>query len=108
VGIFLGRPPFWSGASGLQASLVGEGLDGVLLQNTWCSGTNCGGINPYTLMALHEPCRTRWPNSLGRFVWIFEPLSESCGASRDYLMIKETKSVRIDIISFVDTRVVIS
>jgi hypothetical protein len=31
VGIFLGRPPFWSGASGLQASLVGEGQDGVLL-----------------------------------------------------------------------------
>jgi hypothetical protein len=32
--IFLGRPSFWSGASGLQASLVGEGQDGVLLQNT--------------------------------------------------------------------------
>jgi hypothetical protein len=25
MGIFLGRPSFWSGASGLQASLVGEG-----------------------------------------------------------------------------------
>jgi hypothetical protein len=34
VGIFLGRPPFWSGASGLQASLVGEGQDGVSVQNT--------------------------------------------------------------------------
>jgi hypothetical protein len=34
VGIFLGRPPFWSGALGLQASLVREGQDGVLLQNT--------------------------------------------------------------------------
>jgi hypothetical protein len=33
-GIFLGRPLFWSGASGLQASLVEEGQDGVLLQNT--------------------------------------------------------------------------
>jgi hypothetical protein len=30
--IFLGRSPFWSGALGLQASLVGEGQDGVLLQ----------------------------------------------------------------------------
>jgi hypothetical protein len=34
VGIFLGRPPFWSGALGLQASLVGEGQDGVSVQNT--------------------------------------------------------------------------
>jgi hypothetical protein len=34
VGIFFGRPPFWSGASGLQASLVGEGQDGVSHQNT--------------------------------------------------------------------------
>jgi hypothetical protein len=33
-GIFLGRPPFWSGASGLQASLVKEGQDGMSLQNT--------------------------------------------------------------------------
>jgi hypothetical protein len=32
VGIFLGRPPFWSGALGLQASLVEEGQDGMLLQ----------------------------------------------------------------------------
>jgi hypothetical protein len=33
-GIFLGRPPFWSGASGFQASLVGEGQDNMSLQNT--------------------------------------------------------------------------
>jgi hypothetical protein len=33
-GIFLGRPPFWAGASGLQASLVGEGQDDMSLQNT--------------------------------------------------------------------------
>jgi hypothetical protein len=32
--IFLGRPFFWSRASGLQASLVEEGQDGVSLQNT--------------------------------------------------------------------------
>jgi hypothetical protein len=32
--IFLGRPSFWSGALGLQASLVGEGQDGMSLQNT--------------------------------------------------------------------------
>jgi hypothetical protein len=29
--IFLGRPSFWWGASGLQASLVGEGQDGLSL-----------------------------------------------------------------------------
>jgi hypothetical protein len=33
-GIFLGRPPFWSGASGFQASLVEEGQDNMSLQNT--------------------------------------------------------------------------
>jgi hypothetical protein len=90
VGIFLGRPPFWSGASGLQASLVGEGQDGVLLQNTWCSGTSCGGINPYTLMAPHGPRRTRWPNLPERAAWISELLGEPYGASRDYLLVKET------------------
>ena len=28
-------------------------------QNTWCSGTSCGGINPYTLTARLGPARTR-------------------------------------------------
>jgi hypothetical protein len=32
--IFLSRLSFWSGASGLQALMVGEGQDGVSLQNT--------------------------------------------------------------------------
>jgi hypothetical protein len=39
---------------------------------------------------------------------ISELLGEPCGASRVYLMIKETKSVRIDIVSSMDTGVVIS
>jgi hypothetical protein len=39
-------------------------------------------------------------------MWISELLGEPCGASRDYL-IKETKSVRIDIISSMDIAVVI-
>jgi hypothetical protein len=34
VGIFFGKPPFWLGVSVLQASLVGEGQDDVLHQNT--------------------------------------------------------------------------
>jgi hypothetical protein len=67
-----------------------------------------GGINPYTLMAPHGMRQTRWPNLLERALWISKLLGESCGASRDYLMIKETKSVRIDIVSSADTAVVIS
>jgi len=35
----------------VKVSLGEEAQDGVLLHNTWCSGTSCGGINPYTLMA---------------------------------------------------------
>jgi hypothetical protein len=65
------------------------------------------GINPYTLMALHGPRQTRWPNSPERAVRISKLLGEPCGTSRDYLMIKKTKSVRIDIVSSVDTAVVI-
>jgi hypothetical protein len=38
---------------------------------------------------------------------ISELLGKSCGASRDYLMIKEIKLVRIDIISSVNIAVVI-
>jgi hypothetical protein len=34
VGMFFGRQPFWLDASGLQASLVGEGQDSVSLENT--------------------------------------------------------------------------
>jgi len=38
-----------------QASLVEEAQDGVLHHNTRCSGTSCGGINPYTLTARLGP-----------------------------------------------------
>ena len=38
-----------------QVLLVEEAQDGVLLHNTWCSGTSCGGINPYTLTARLGP-----------------------------------------------------
>ena len=39
----------------VKISLVEEAQDGVLLHNTWCSGTSCGGINPYTLTARLGP-----------------------------------------------------
>jgi hypothetical protein len=58
-------------------------------------------------MAPHGLRQTRWPNSLERATRISELLGEPCGASRDYLMIKETKLVRIDIVSFADIAVVI-
>jgi hypothetical protein len=64
------------------------------------------GIDPYTLMAPHGPRQIRWPNSLERAARVFELLGKPCEASKDYLMIKETKSVRIDIISSVDIAVV--
>ena len=31
--------------------------NGVSQHNTWCSGTSCGGINPYTLMAKLGPAQ---------------------------------------------------
>jgi hypothetical protein len=68
----------------------------------------CGGIDPYTLMAPHGLRQTRWPNSSEMATRISELIGEPCGASRDYLMIKETKSVRTDIVSFVDTAIVIN
>ena len=39
-------------------------LNGVLQHNTWCSGTSCGGTNPYTLMARLGLGRTRGSSSL--------------------------------------------
>jgi hypothetical protein len=58
-------------------------------------------------MAPHGPRQTRWPNSLERLARISGLLGDPCGASRDYLTIKETYSVRIDIVSSADTGVVI-
>ena len=43
--------------------------------NTWSSGTSCGGINPYTLMAGPGPTRIRGSGPLeddarpGQFAW---------------------------------------
>ena len=39
----------------VKVSLGEEAQDGVLLHNTWCSGTSCRGINPYTLTARLGP-----------------------------------------------------
>jgi len=39
----------------VKVSWVKEAQDGMLLHNTWCSGTSCGGINPYTLTARLGP-----------------------------------------------------
>jgi hypothetical protein len=53
-------------------------------------GLAVGDIDPYTLMAPHRLRQTRWPNSPEKVMRISELLGELCGASRDYLMIKET------------------
>jgi hypothetical protein len=49
-----------------------------------------GGINPYTLMAPHGPRQATWPNSPQRAARISELFGGPCGASRDYLLVKET------------------
>jgi hypothetical protein len=36
----------------------------VSQHNTWCSGTSCGGINPYTLMARLGPGRIKGSDPL--------------------------------------------
>ena len=41
----------------------------VLQHNTLCSGTSCGGINPYTLMARLGPARIRGSGPLKDDVW---------------------------------------
>jgi len=46
---------FGNNGGGLSSLLVEEVPDGVSLHNTSCSGTNCVGINPYTLMARLRP-----------------------------------------------------
>jgi hypothetical protein len=62
------------------------GLEIILDAPRWY----CGGIDPYTLMALHGPRQTWWPNLLERATWISELLGEPWGGSRDYLLVKET------------------
>ena len=42
---------------------------GVSRHNTWCSGTSCGGINPYTLTARLGSARTRGFGPLEDYAW---------------------------------------
>ena len=65
----------------VKVLLVEEAQDGELLHNTWCSGSSCGGINPYTLTARLGPGGlahyetslkldpTAWSFTQGRKMW---------------------------------------
>jgi hypothetical protein len=45
--------------------------------------STCGGIDPYTLMAAHGPCRRRWPNSLEQVTWITQLIGVPRGIYED-------------------------
>ena len=58
-------------------------------QNTWSSGTSCGGINPYTLMAKIGPARTRGFGPPKDDAWTGQPVRSPAQGVKTDLVIKQ-------------------
>ena len=57
--------------------------------NTWCSGTSCGGINPYTLTAGLGPARTRGTGPLEDDAWLGQSVWSPAQGIKTDLEIKQ-------------------
>ena len=61
----------------------------VSQHNTWCSGTSCGGINPYTLTARLGPARIRGSGPLEDDAWPSQPVWNPVQGIKTDLEIKQ-------------------
>ena len=63
--------------------------NGVSQHNTWCLGTSCGGINPYTLMARLGPARIRGSGPLKDNARLSQPVRSPAQGVKTDLAIKQ-------------------
>ena len=66
--------------------------NGVSQHNTWCSGTSCGGIDPYTLTARLGPARIRRSGPLEDDAWPGQSVQNPAQGIKTDLEIKQDPS----------------